>query len=189
VRSDGNDGCSAEAVIVGLTSFRTWSTGALGAGASRSWVWNNASRLSAYTVGFVAGGNLCRFQATRTYYRRQTDGELEYGFTVKNVGDATCSADVKLVQVAVSDSWAWGDGYQMPAGVQNGAGWDGAHVIVGGLVPAVNQAGACRFNVDEYSSMRGPDNPDGSMTLSTSFLFTNASAIPCATDVSAAYVS
>jgi hypothetical protein len=83
----------------------SWSNGTVGAGASSSWVWNNANPLTrTYVPGLsptgATGSNTCQLEVTSTTYQQviHTDGTAERKFflTVKNVGTSTCSGTVLL---------------------------------------------------------------------------------------------
>ncbi|GAA2373892.1 hypothetical protein Cme02nite_02820 [Catellatospora methionotrophica] len=85
----------------------TFNTGAMAAGSSRTWHWNNAGTGNAYQVGLSPQGATaaatCEFEVVRDWYA-QLPGEIEYWFTVKNVGTISCNADVTLAWNTTSGS-------------------------------------------------------------------------------------
>ncbi|MFY1689683.1 hypothetical protein [Plantactinospora sp. WMMB782] len=76
-------------------------SGTISAGASASWVWNNANPHSAvYKVGLSPIGAstsaACAFEVTNEWYERLNTGERKFHFTIKNVGSIACGTNVIL---------------------------------------------------------------------------------------------
>ncbi|MDG4791659.1 hypothetical protein O7626_38190 [Micromonospora sp. WMMD1102] len=76
-------------------------SGTISAGASASWVWNNANPHSAvYKVGLSPVGAstsaVCAFEVTNEWYERLNTGERKFHFTIKNVGSIACGTNVIL---------------------------------------------------------------------------------------------
>ncbi|WP_155371049.1 hypothetical protein [Catellatospora vulcania] len=85
------------------TGQYTFNTGSMAAGSSQTWGWNNAGTGNAYEVGLSPRGataaSTCEFEVVRDWYAQRLNGsasEIEFWFTVKNVGAITCTADVTL---------------------------------------------------------------------------------------------
>ncbi|GAA1420734.1 hypothetical protein ACFQZ4_48005 [Catellatospora coxensis] len=81
----------------------TFNTGTMAAGSSKTWYWNNAGTGNAYQIGLSPQGataaSTCEFEVVRDWYAQRLNSgisEIEYWFTVKNVGAITCNADITL---------------------------------------------------------------------------------------------
>lgn len=104
VKNVGAIACQGDIQLALTTSASTsFSTGAISAGATKSWVWNNANPLTrVYVPGLspALGLSPCQLEVTQSYYRQRinTDGtaEREFVYTVKNSGSVACSGTVLL---------------------------------------------------------------------------------------------
>jgi len=106
LRNAGAIACQGDVQLALTTAAdSSWSNGTVGAGASSSWVWNNANPLTrTYVPGLsptgASGSNTCQLEVTSTTYQQviRSDGTAERKFflTVKNVGTSSCSGTVLL---------------------------------------------------------------------------------------------
>lgn len=83
---------------LGLNS--TWFSGTIAPGASKGWVWNNASHTAAFAVGLSPIGATtttpCKFEVSRLFDRQKFGGEREVVIYIKNTGTLSCGANVSL---------------------------------------------------------------------------------------------
>lgn len=141
--------CRLTVWLARLSMFRESSTGTLNPGQSRAWLWNNArSAQNIYLVGVYPAqveDGACAIEVS-TQYRTQPNGENEFIYRAKNVGDVACSADLRHVKLGVDDSYnllgpisgTIGVFDTLPAGIR---------VVVPGAVPAANPDGPATFSL------------------------------------------
>jgi hypothetical protein len=109
VKNVGAIACQGD-VQLALTNAASssWSTSAIAAGATKSWVWNNANPLDRiYVPGLSPGGasglSTCQLEVTQSYYRQVINStgaaEREFRLSVKNVGSLGCFGTVLLNHV------------------------------------------------------------------------------------------
>jgi hypothetical protein len=130
-------------------------SGTISAGATQSWVWNNANPVtSAYHVGLSPVGASttapCRIQVVRSWYAQQFGGEREFYFTLRNTGTIACGADILLVSLG-NVAGAWPTGGVNP-GATVTAHWNNANPLTTSYVVGFNPSGAtssalCQFEV------------------------------------------
>lgn len=106
IKNAGEIACQGDIQLALTTSgVSSWSTGTIGAGASKSWVWNNANPLDRVFVpglspSGASGSSVCQLEVTQSYYRQviNSDGSAERKFflTVKNPGSLSCGATLLL---------------------------------------------------------------------------------------------
>jgi hypothetical protein len=146
--------CNANILLTSRQRSSTWSTGALAAGASRTWTWNNANPLeAAHFVGVSPTGSTtaspCQLEVTHAWYAQQPGGERELRLTVTNIGAITCQGDIQLALTTnVIRSWEL---LQIEPGVSTYQEWRSdpqTGVFVVGLSPQ-GAAGTtpCHFEV------------------------------------------
>jgi hypothetical protein len=106
----GSIACSGTICLAWNTSVNSsWSTGTLAAGASASWVWNNANPLNRVYVPGVnpatPGSGTCQMELLQTTYEQiiNSDGTTQrrYYVGVKNVGSVSCSGTLLLNYIDV----------------------------------------------------------------------------------------
>jgi len=126
--------------------------GTLAPGVSQSWVWNDASSTRSYQAGLSPVGATtsasCKFEVTRSYYAQQPSGELEFRFTIKNIGTISSAANILLASAANSSVGFTGvlDPGESLNATWNSAVFGDAHLVA--FVPAgATRAADCRFEV------------------------------------------
>jgi hypothetical protein len=194
IRNVGTVACDTEILLTIIGSSRSWSTGSLAPGSSRSWTWNNTIRDAAYRVGLsptgAASTSPCQLEVTRTFYRQQPGGEREFVLTVKNVGTVACAADVLLGRVGAS---ATGPALAVNAGqTRTDALVDPATpvlVFVPGLAPAgATDTGACQIQaVRHWYEQHVSTNGATSRILRISFR--NIGSLNCSARAQFAFVA
>ncbi|GAA1643657.1 hypothetical protein GCM10009679_55880 [Saccharothrix algeriensis] len=157
--------CLAAAVIVlpgspahAAAGQYTFSTGTMAPGASKTWHWNNADAGLAYRVGLSPQGatptSTCEFEVTREWYEQRLNSgvsELEYWFTVTNVGDLACSATALLSWIGPTAKL--GPTASAPAGQRAGTWYyydsdASTTALVVALIPSgATSAAPCRWEV------------------------------------------
>ncbi len=100
---------SAPAAAAPVDAQSSWSSGTVQPLATQNWVWNNANATLAYAVGLSPVGatssSECSFEVVHSTYAKRPSGELEFRYTVKNVGTASCKATIRIAFLASSISW------------------------------------------------------------------------------------
>ncbi|MDI1463964.1 hypothetical protein QEZ54_23545 [Catellatospora sp. KI3] len=165
----------------------TWSSATLAPGSSQTWHWNNAGATSVYQVGLSPQGATaaatCEFETVREWYvQRLNSGvsELEFYFTIKNVGTITCYTDITLGWVNTTTTL----GTTTVAAGDSGGTWyyyddPGTTTAV---VPAFTPRGAtsanpCQFEVSLIQIATAEGSRRHAVTIE------NTGAISCQVDV------
>lgn len=167
----------------------TFNTGVMAPGTSKTWNWNNADTSVAYRVGLAPQGATptatCEFEVTREWYEQRLNNgvsELEYWFTIKNVGTISCYASGLLSWIGVTAKL--GPTASAAAGQQAGTWYyyDGAEsttALVVALIPrGATAASPCKYEVDPTSQVV---SNDGERRHSIGVL--NVGGITCQADV------
>lgn len=143
---------AAAAAGSGIGTQSSWFSGTLSPGASQSWLWNNASSTRSYKAGLSPVGATtsasCRVEVTKSSYAQTNSGELEFRFTIKNVGTISCGANILLSSTTNSAVGATGG---LNPGASKSYTWNNAvagqsHLV--GLVPSgATSTADCQFQV------------------------------------------
>jgi hypothetical protein len=158
----------------------TWFSGTMAAGASSSWVWNNAGATRAYTVSLSPVGasttTACQFEVTRSWDVQQASGEREFHWIIKNVGTIACGTNVMLSSIVAANTWQTGG---INAGASKSMTWNHANPKDTVYLPGLNPSGAtstasCQLEVTRRSYV---DKPDGEREFH--FTVKNAGTIAC----------
>jgi hypothetical protein len=151
IEGDSSERCQVTVWRAPLTMYRTGSVGDLAPGQSVTQHWNNAAFASkVYAVGVVPSqpaSGTCKMEVT-TEFRTQPDGEHEFAYRTTNIGDVTCSAQLRHVALGVT--WKWvvegtmdpGNGY----GLHPGDYAPGTKVHVVNAAPTRHVGGVCRWS-------------------------------------------
>jgi len=168
-----------------ITPQATWFTGTISPGASLNQKWNNTNPSLAYLVGLNPQGagttTPCQMEVTRTWYVQQPGGEVEFWFTIKNIGTLACSTEILLTWLPnIAGAWSTG-------GVDPGASmtkhWNNANPLTNSYVAGLSPVGAtgttaCQFEVTRewYAQQPGGERE---------FWFTikNVGTIACSTNI------
>ncbi len=121
IKNTGTIACGGDVIVSAVDPLRTWSTGALNAGAARSWRWNNANPLTSVYFAGLSAPSGCSLQVTRTGYRQQPGGEREFYLTVRNIGSSACTGDVLLARTSATGDFD-GSPRSFPVGATLGFG-------------------------------------------------------------------
>jgi hypothetical protein len=124
VKNVGNITCSADVLISAADPYRTWSTGTINGGSSKTWHWNNANPLNAvYFVGLSAPSE-CSLQVTRTWWVRHPNfGEREFYFTVRNRSATACTGTVLLGRQSLESDFGEPNSFPPGLALAHGTGW------------------------------------------------------------------
>jgi hypothetical protein len=111
-----------------VMQLTTWYSGAIAAGGTQHWVWNNAPATAVYQAGTSPLGastaSACNIEVTRTWDVQHYGGEREFHFELKNTGSITCGATVLLDSMTRVNSFASGG---IDAGVSRSYTWNNAN--------------------------------------------------------------
>jgi hypothetical protein len=91
--------CQGKVLLDWKHSGASFASGTLNAGATTSGTWNNANPARVYLVGLdpaKLSTDKCAIEVTSTSYARQTSGEVEFRFTLKNIGSVACGTQIHL---------------------------------------------------------------------------------------------
>jgi hypothetical protein len=104
--AEQNQACQGK-ILLNWTAPGTplsWHTANLSPGATASYAWKNANPAKVYLAGLNPMGATsanCAFEVISTSYHRQPSGQVQFRFTVKNIGSVTC---LSLIQLAWLDT-------------------------------------------------------------------------------------
>ncbi len=180
---------AAAAAGSGIGTQSSWFSGTLSPGASQSWLWNNASSTRSYKAGLSPVGATtsasCWVEVTKSSYAQKNSGELEFRFTIKNVGTISCGANILLSSTTNSAVGATGG---LNPGASKSYTWNNAvagqsHLV--GLVPSgATSTADCQFQVTRgYYARQSTGEREFRYTIQ------NVGSVTCQTGIRMAFIA
>lgn len=157
IKNVGTISCGANILLSSATNSSVGATGGVNPGGSKSYTWNNAVAGQSHLVALVPSGATsttdCQFEVTRGYYARQSTGEREYRYTVKNVGTITCQASIRMAFIKSTTSF---NTSTLPAGSSTTKWWNNANPLTRVYTPGLQpSASGCQLEITRtYYSQR-----------------------------------
>jgi hypothetical protein len=128
-------------------------TGTILPGAAKAFNLDNIAPIFAYAVGLSPQGasttERCELEVTRSWYTQRQNGEHEFHFLIKNIGDLACGAEILIRALPIVGTFSTGG---VDPGDSVNLNWNNANPLtsafLAGLAPfGATDSAPCSFEV------------------------------------------